>query len=67
MGTPLPDDLLRLLAEDAIETQQWAMRQGFRRPQQIERVVKALRKRLDEPEGGPRESGRLDQSDGAPA
>ena len=65
-SAPISDDLLRLLAEDALVVLRWAMQQKMKRPQQVEETVKAFKKRLaDEPEGGPRESGRLDQSDGA--
>jgi hypothetical protein len=46
--TAIPDDLLRLLAEDAVVVLGWSMRLKMKRPQQIEETVKAFRKRLAE-------------------
>jgi len=44
--TEIPDDLLRLLAEDAAAVFYWAFRLKMTRPQQIEETVKAFKKRL---------------------
>lgn len=46
MSAPLPDDLPRLLAEDACAVFWWAFRMRMPRAQQIEEVEKALAKRL---------------------
>ena len=44
------DDLLNDLANDAFEVLNWARREGLKRPQQIEQVVSAFKKRLAESE-----------------
>jgi hypothetical protein len=44
----LPDDLLRLLADDALVVLRWAMQKGLKRDRQIEETVKAFKKRLAE-------------------
>lgn len=50
-SAPIPDDLLRLLADDAFAVLNWAKRMGFGKDQQIEETVKAFKKRLaDEPD-----------------
>lgn len=48
--TPLPDDLLRQLADDAFTVLNAVRRLGAKREQQLDEVVKAFKKRLAEAE-----------------
>jgi len=44
----IDDAMLRLLAEDAFAVMNWSRREGMKKPQQLDEVVKAFRKRLAE-------------------
>lgn len=48
MDAATPDDVLRVMAEDAFEVLNWARREGMKKGQQLDQVVAAYRKTLSD-------------------